>query len=338
MAKSKKYSSLFVLILSLLISTCTQNLGINSLSGDIEKNEAVPNTSSNLTVTVETVDLPDPTTELEALPELTATPTLIPVEPTNTPHPEWTATPDTRLLPYQWRYWPVIPEISSFARELYLTGIAMENDPSTFSKIGDCQSEPAVFFGIYDDPNLVFTGSNINFQTTLDQFSGSFSRDSVAVVNGMTVASVFSPLWAQNSNCEGNESPLACEIRLHNPSIAIISLGTNWPAGALADFEINLRRIVEFNISEGVLPVLATKADFADEDNLINLAMATVAYEYDIPLWNFWLTVQHLPNHGIDPEQKGGSIYLIPDAWDIKSYTGLQILDQIWSTLGGQIP
>ncbi len=329
MLKSRQLLLLFSLPLILILSGCSPANNQVNIS-----NQDSPASLTAQSLDNENFDLAVSTSELELLVSPTSLPTDIPPSPTETSLPNWTPTPDTRLAPHQWRSWPVIPDISEFAKKLYLKGIAMGNDPSNFSKIGDCQSQPEVFFGNYDIPGkLNLNTDNQYLQITLDQFNGSFSRDSVAVANGMSVASEFSPLWAHNSACQGAETPLECENRLHNPSIAIISLGTNWPSGALEAFEINLRKIVEYNIAEGVLPILTTKADFANEGDLINQTMAAIAYEYDIPLWNFWRTVQHMPNQGIDPVESGGSIYLVPAAWDIKSYSGLEILDQIWSSL-----
>lgn len=274
------------------------------------------------------------TSENNSSPSATAT-----EEPPATATQNFTATPDTRMQAYQWRYWPIIPEISQNALNIYARGLELGNDPTRFSKVGDCQSQPDVFLGFYEkgeafqlDPAYAY------LQNTLDQFAGSFGRNSIAVENGMTVASEFSPLWARNPGCTGSEGPLACEFRLFNPSIAIISLGTNWPAGAPDQFESNLRAIIEYSIEAGVLPLLVNKADFANEGDQLNQIMAELALEYDIPLWNLWLSVQHLPNHGIDPEEKGGSIYLIPEAWDIKSFTALQTLNKLLEAIDEQTP
>jgi hypothetical protein len=54
-----------------------------------------------------------------------------------------------------------------------------------------------------------------------------------------------------------------------------------------------------------------------------------LAYEYDIPLWNFWLAVQNLPNQGLDPVRNDG-FHISSEAWNVRSYTGLQALDAVW--------
>ncbi len=50
------------------------------------------------------------------------------------------------------------------------------------------------------------------------------------------------------------------------------------------------------------MPILATKADNLEGDQAINATIARLAYEYDLPLWNFWLAVQPLPDHGLQPD------------------------------------
>ncbi|MDL1925937.1 hypothetical protein FBQ79_06675 [Anaerolineae bacterium AMX1] len=69
-----------------------------------------------------------------------------------------TETPDTatRLDPADWKNWPVVPRISARALEIYRNGLALGNDPHAFSKIGDCQSVPASFLGIYDTDRYRF--------------------------------------------------------------------------------------------------------------------------------------------------------------------------------------
>ena len=47
------------------------------------------------------------------------------------------------------------------------------------------------------------------------------------------------------------------------------------------------------------VPIIATKADNLEGDNSINATVAQIAYDYGIPLWNFWAAVQPLPNHGL---------------------------------------
>ncbi len=255
----------------------------------------------------------------------TATPTVY-TTPTITPTP----TPDTRPLPNTWRQWPIVPTLSAKALEVYKKGLAAGMDPHSFSRIGDCQSEPEVFMGIYDTPDRYYLDrQHLYLKATIEQFAGSFSRVDMTARRGFGIASVFSPIMADPKVCDANETPLACEFRIHKPIMVIISMGTNWCAGCTRSFDGYLRKIVEYAIQNGVIPVLSTKADDIEGDNSLNEDVAKVAYEYDMPMWNFWAAVQYLPNHGLMPD----NIYLTVEGWNERSFTGLMTLDAIWAKL-----
>ncbi len=174
------------------------------------------------------------------------------------------------------------------------------------------------------------------FRKTLKYFQESWNRYFVTVVNGMTVASAFSPAWARNPVCKSGESPLDCEFRTNNPSILLISLGTNWGGRNPDEFEEYLRKIVEYAIKRDVLPVIVTKGDPAGSNNPLNEAMVRVAYDYDIPLSNFWVAIQDLPYNGLNPWDGLGGVHLAPDAWPIKRDTGLMTLDAIRRAISGE--
>jgi len=78
-------------------------------------------------------------------------------------------------------------------------------------------------------------------------------------------------------------------------------------------------------IEHGTLPVIVTKADNIEGDWMLNLSMAKVAYDYDLPLVNAWRSVQYLPNHGLEDNR----IYMAPPAWDERNLATLSTLDAI---------
>lgn len=280
-----------------------------------------------------------------AAPEETETsgPTPTAAAPTATrrpasPTPDYSPTPDERPLPNAWRTWPVIPAVSQNAIDIYQRGLAMGNDPHTFSIIGDCQSEPPVFFGIYASDRYFLQEDELYLEETIEYFQGNFDRLHATVKNGLSVASVFSPLWAPREVCQPGETPLECEFRLHRPSIVFINLGTNWTNGDGYTHVDDLRKVVEYALERGILPILSTKGDNHEGDHSINLTTARLAYEYDIPLWNYWSAIQFLPNKGLARERQDPN-YLSVEAWDVRSYTGLRTLDRVWRTVNGlEIP
>ena len=258
---------------------------------------------------------------------VTVTSSLTPT-PTITP----TATPDNHLKPRDWAAWPVVPQVSMRAKEIYLQGVKLGITPRTFSVVGDCQSEPEVFLGIYATDRYYLSSDYQYLQETINYFQSSFSHKSVLVRDGLSAPSALSPLWADPQVCRSDENPVQCELRLYKPMIVFINLGTVWREGASADkYEEYLRQIVELVIASGPVPILSTKADNVEGDHSINLATARVAYDYDIPLWNFWTAADHLPNHDLDPERN--DIYLTPDAWDVRNFVALKTLDAIWREL-----
>jgi len=216
--------------------------------------------------------------------------------------------------------------------EIYLQGVGMGVTPRTFSVVGDCQSEPEVFLGIYATDRYYLNSDYLYLQETIDVFQSSFSHKSVSVRDGLSAPSALLPLWADPQVCLPDENPVQCELRLSKPMLVFINLGTNWREGASSDkYEGYLRQIVDLVIASGALPVLTLKADNVEADHSINLATAQVAYDYDIPLLNFWAAADYLPNHGLDPAQN--NIYLTPDAWDVRNFVALRTLDAIWRAL-----
>ena len=242
----------------------------------------------------------------------------------------------------KWQDWPVIPVLSDRARQIYQAGVKQGNDPAHISKIGDCQNIRQYFLGIYDDPTSYRLGKkNMSLQGAIDQFSGSWHRLSEAVRSGFNVASVLTPLYANPADCSQGESPLACEIRLWNPSIVLISMETWTPGRPTDTYEGYLRQIVEYALARNILPIVATKADNLEGDNSINLAVARVAAAYDIPLWNFWRAAQPLPDHGLTSDNfhltNAPNQFDNPDSmkmgWPVRNLTALQVIDAVWKAV-----
>ena len=241
---------------------------------------------------------------------------------------------ESRLKPVDWKLLPVIPRISVTAGEILQDGLSKGNNPRAFSTIGDCQSYPAVFMGIFDKPGTYELASDEGYlQESITYFAGSFARNSASTNNGFSVASVLSPLWAKPEYCEPNENALECEFRIHRPIAVFINLGTNWQPNGDITLEDYLREIVELAIDRGVLPILSTKGDNIEGNHKVNEGIAKVASEYDIPLWNFWRSIQYLSGHGIDKDRGGN--YLSVAAWNMRSYSGLRMLHAIHVELMG---
>ncbi len=179
-------------------------------------------------------------------------------------------------------------------------------------------------------------------QATIDQFAGSWGRESLAVKGGFNVASVQTLYWADPVKCGADKSPMVCEIEKFNPSIVLISFEKWWEKPP-ADYEVRLRSLVDYVLSQDVVPILGTKADNYEGGHGVNAAIARVAYEYGIPLWNFWAVANPLGGNGIledgfhltglgthsyfdDPQR-------MKMAWPWRNLTALQSIDAVYRLL-----
>jgi len=282
------------------------------------------------------------------IPSASSTHTVVPLfTVTHTTTPTFTAIPasptptftPTALPPDFWTKLPVIPEqISVRVREIYQSGLAMGQNPRVFSRIGDCASAAPAFLVGFD--RKYDLGAYTSLQPAIDYFKGSFERPSLAAKAGLNSAGLLTTLWT-GEQCLKNESLLDCQYRLDRPSFAMIAIGTNEAYYVHQDpgsFERNMRIILDDTISKGIVPVLATKADNIEGDNSINATIARLAMEYELPLWNFWLAAQPLPEHGLaDPDHLSSVSYAnftdftIPNSLEygvqVHNLTALQMLD-----------
>ena len=199
---------------------------------------------------------------------------------------------------------PAVPTgISDRMQIVYQQGLVLGNDPKHFSVIGDCQNVSSYFLSAFDTPGDFSLGEKYaDLQPTIDYYQGSYSRKSLAVKGGFNVAAILSPLRADPKSCNNNESPLDCELRVWEPSVVFVSMETWWSEKPEEEYDKYMRRVIERILETGAVPIIATKADNLEGDHGINATIAQLAYDYDIPLWNFWAAVQPLPNHGLSPD------------------------------------
>jgi hypothetical protein len=273
--------------------------------------------------------------------------TLTPVPlPTATPQPKQfspitpiaTAT-ETRLStphipgrdPADWKTWHVIPDvIDPSLQKVYQRGLVLGNNPHAFSIFGDCQARPADFFGVFETDDELVRSLSPELQEVIENFQGSFNRESPTAQDGTTPGSLLWTQWHRGEyGCTFAETPVECELRIQRPSFVIIQIGTHFESRN-ADY---LRRVILQLMDEGVVPILATKADNREKDERINRDMALLAVEYDLPLWNFWAALSDLPDRGLytrDDRPLQGPIYLTDEAAIRHRMTGLEALNAVW--------
>ncbi len=237
--------------------------------------------------------------------------------------------PASKIAPEDWRDWPIVPSLSPRAKQILASAELNPNlDLHTFSKVGDCQMTSGTFLAGYVDGTYKIPEGSAE---TIEWFADSMTADNITAVNGYGINTVLDPAYALkkgNNQCLAGETPLDCELRTRKPAIVMIGMGTNWIPHAEESFERHLRNVVETVLKTGALPILATKADNVEGDWKLNQAIAQVAYDYDLPLVNVWLSVQDLPGRGIERR-----IYLTGDGWMRRNAAWLAALETVHAHL-----
>jgi hypothetical protein len=261
-------------------------------------------------------------------------------QPTVTPEATVTFTPTFispgTSDPNAWMQLPILPEPGENIRAIYEKGLALGNDPNAFSIFGDCQARPDEFFGVYEMDATLVASLPPELRETVENFNGSFNRESSTAQDGTTPGALLWDQWHRGKyGCGYGETPVACELRTHRPSFVIIQIGSHFESRNTE----YLRRIINQLLEEGVVPILATKADNRELDHRVNRDMALLASEFNLPLWNFWASLNDLPNRGLYTRKDRplqGDIYLTDEAQAIQRATGLQALNIVWRAATGK--
>ena len=251
---------------------------------------AVPTATRTPTATPTSTatETPTPTATLTPTPSLTPTATAVPITVNDVPLDEIVLMDDA---------------VRQRVRETFALGQQLGRDPNAFSKIGDSVALTPHYLTLFDRGAYTLGEEFAYLQPAIDHFAGSWERYGVATRIGLHAWSLFDPLWADKEWCLPNEDMVACEVRLNNPSILLVRLGSN-DAGAAAAFDENMRLMVDYALANGIIPILSTKADrFEGEDNRNNLMVREIAADYNLPLWDFDRVAETLPNKGLGGDQ-----------------------------------
>ncbi len=236
-----------------------------------------------------------------------------------------------------WQDLPVIPEFSDHAREILKAGIAAGHNPHAFTKVGDCDTSTSWYLSDYDRDQVYYDLGEYGYlQSVIDFFKGSFVRLSFAAKPGFSAASTLSTFFMNYEYCNYDELPLTCEYRIHDPIAVLISLGTNDGYNPPV-FKDNMRKIIDITLEQNRLPILMLKADNVEGNYSINQDIADLAQEYDIPVYNFWASIQHLENHGLQEDgihlTYHSNYFSQPKVWETafayRNLTTLQVLEKL---------
>ncbi|MEP7293454.1 MAG: SGNH/GDSL hydrolase family protein, partial [Chloroflexota bacterium] len=204
------------------------------------------------------------------------------------------------------------------SRQLFAQGRALGNRADVFTTIGDSNTASGDFLqpiGMDADAYCNW-GDYAYLRETVDYFSAapsetsrnSFTHRSVTAQVGFSSAAVLDPFWASAEVCRAGESPLTCEYRSVQPSIAVIMLGgIDVSSLTTAEYGTNVRRIVGESMARGVIPVLTTfvvvpQREVYERSLEFNMALLDTAEAEQIPLINLWAAAQTLPDEGIGPD------------------------------------
>jgi hypothetical protein len=206
----------------------------------------------------------------------------------------------------------VMPTLTEHAAEIIARGRELGLNPRLFTTVGDCHTDNLNFLRPFGNGDYDL-GSYTALQETLDYFmisprpdvANAFVNRSLAAAPAFSTGAVLDPTWANPTLCQPGETPLACEYRLVQPSIALILLGTkDIHYYTLDDFRTNIELVVEQTLEHGILPVLGTfpiaESYYLYVEALeFNAVLVETALKYEVPLINYWVGLFPLPNHGM---------------------------------------
>ncbi len=303
--------------------------------------------SADAAETVEVAGLPTfvpSLTHTPLPPTATHTPT---VTPSPTPTPVDTPTPTITPLPSPTPL--LINEIPLDSIAVLSTGVrqhirqiadrgrALSRDPNAFARIGGSVAATQHFMGRFDTGPYDL-GPYADLQTAIDYYAGSFSRVGQGAKRGLTARAIFDPTWSDPEFCQPNETVLDCELRLQNPSVIFIVLGTN-DIGNADEFEANTRLLVAKVIEQGIVPILATKADrYEGSDDRNNAIIRQLAADLRVPLWDFDLIAGTIPGRGMGSDNVHLTLYdqydytverALQRGYGVYNLTALMMLDAI---------
>lgn len=314
--------------------------------------------TTDLPVTGFPLDLPTSTPVTITPPAASSTPR--PATPTASGQPSATATspPPTATsvaatLPPPVISYPYLSNLTTRVREIYLTGRVLGNRANVFSKVGDSITVAPDFLNPIGEGRSVLHGYNYlapaiqNFSAATARTANSFSNVSFAATNGWSAWTVLDLNYIDRTWCFNGETPLACEYRVVKPAIALIMVGTNDAVNSTPEaFRANLSTIVSYSIQRGVIPVISTIPDRFLNDIpgervfVFNDVIREVAQTYQVPLWDYWASLQGLPGKGIgdtvhpsSPPNGNAADFSAENlqyGYTVRNLGALHILDILW--------
>lgn len=251
---------------------------------------------------------------------------------------------------------PFSDTVLSKLKTIAMIGDARANNRLVFARVGDSITVSDRFLNAIGNGTYQL-GDHAYLQPVISAYlqtpvrdGNSFNNPSVAAKVGWAAFSVLSPRAADPYECQAGESPLACEYRIIQPSIAFIMFGTN-DAGYRTDDEYrhDMQTIVDLSMQMGVIPVLSTIPPLPrrmDRVAAFNTILRDIATANDLPLVDYNAALMALPDYGLawdnihpswPPGEDDQVAYFTSDnlryGYTIRNLITLQMLDRIWRVL-----
>jgi len=337
-------TAVFILIFLSACTTPTQEVAaIDPTPTQAEIATVPPTATSSPTATP--TNTPSPTA--------TSTPTSTPTEtptstPTETPTPTATPIPPEELVNglHIDEFIIIPPEVQAHILEIYALGQENERRTNAFSKLGDSGASSPDFLVRFDQRTYDLA-QYAYLQDTIDYYDKSFQHFGQALKIGLHATAVFAPELMDEEACdpEFDTDILDCEFRLFNPSLLLIAIGTNDQSD---QFETRMDKILNYTMDRGIIPVLITKADrFEGEDNRNNNSIRYLAEKYQLPLVDFDILAETLPNRGMREEDVhltyyGPFEYTSPEPFErgypMLNLATIMMLDRVRETIQTEYP
>jgi hypothetical protein len=234
-------------------------------------------------------------------------------------------------------------EVRENVQLIYADGQKRGNIAGHFSAIGDSSIAGGQFLERFAKGPYKL-GEYAYLQDVINAYSPSFTRTSTSVRIGLHSWTALNPAWANKRTCKPNENAVACELRIHQPSIVFVRLGANDSPVSL--FERGMRGILSTTVESGVVPILITKANAPGAiTNANNDVLRALAREFKVPLIDFEALSATLPGRGLGNDAVhmtsfGRVDYTLPSAFrsghGVHNLAALIGLDEVWRAMTAQ--
>ncbi|MBI1279578.1 MAG: hypothetical protein GC179_15735 [Anaerolineaceae bacterium] len=251
---------------------------------------------------------------------------------------------------------PLSDTVISQIKTIAMIGKARANNLTVFAKVGDSITVGQRFLYPIGDGQYQL-GDHTYLQPVIDAFiqtpvrkGNSFNNPSLASYVGWAAYNVLAPRNADPYQCDVGESPLVCEYRIIQPSIAFIMFGTN-DAGYRTDDEYrhDMSEIIKTSMEMGVIPVLYTippQPRVMDRVSAFNTIIRDLAANNSLPLIELTPAMMELPGNGLaydnvhpswPPGDEELAAYFTPEnlsyGYTLRNLLTLQMLDRVWRVI-----